>query len=174
MRRFSLVLSFAILSLSVAAPVHAAVGSVVSCKHINVSKSPVKGISLPCLDNKSSVIYQRIRGPVVVNVFGSWCEPCNIEMPHFVELYALKKVSIIGIDVEERNMQAGRNFVLKKGMSWPVLFDRTSVTRGIFGLGVPVTWFIDANGKVTYKQIGLITSTAELKAEVRKYLKIKL
>ncbi len=95
-------------------------------------------------------------------------------MPHFVELQTLRKVSIIGIDVEERDMQAGRNFVIKKGMSWPVLFDSSSVTRGIFGLGVPVTWFIDANGKVVYKQIGLITSTAELKAEVRKYLKIKL
>jgi hypothetical protein len=71
-------------------------------------------------------------------------------------------------------MKVGRNFVIKKGITWPVLFDTTSVTRGIFGLGVPVTWFIDANGKVTYKQIGVITSTAQLKSEVRKYLKIKL
>ena len=71
-------------------------------------------------------------------------------------------------------MQAGRDFVLKKKMTWPILFDATSVTRGIFGLGVPVTWFIDANGKVVYKQIGVITSTAQLKSEVTKYLKVKL
>jgi len=37
-----------------------------------------------------------------------------------------------------------------------------------------VTWFIDSHGKVTYRQIGLITSTKELKDEVRKYLKINL
>ena len=71
-------------------------------------------------------------------------------------------------------MQAGRNFVIKKGMTWPILFDSTSITRGIFGLGVPVTWFIDASGKVVYKQIGVINSTAQLKSEVIKYLKIKL
>lgn len=152
----------------------AAAGSVVSCSKITVDKSVIKGISLPCLDNKSHLTYQAIRGPVVVNVFGSWCEPCNQEMPHFVELQALHKVQIIGVDVEERNMQAGRNFVIKKGMTWPVLYDSTSITRGIFGLGVPVTWFIDAKGKVVFKQIGLITSTAELKTEVTKYLKIKL
>jgi len=109
-----------------------------------------------------------------VNVFGSWCEPCNQEIPHFLDLQALHKVSIVGIDVEETGMQAGRNFVVKKGMSWPILFDTNGATRGIFGLGVPVTWFIDAQGKVAYKQIGVITSTAELKAEVRKYLKIKV
>ena len=148
--------------------------TVASCSSISTNKAVVKGISLPCLDNKSKVLYQSIKGPVVVNVFGSWCEPCNQEIPHFLELQALHKVSIIGIDVEERNMQAGRNFVLKKKMTWPILFDVTSVTRGIFGLGVPVTWFIDANGKVAYKQIGVITSTAQLKSEVTKYLKVKL
>ena len=81
---------------------------------------------------------------------------------------------MVGVDVEEANMKAGQNFVIKKGITWPVLFDTKSVTRGIFGLGVPVTWFIDSSGKVTYRQIGLITSTKELEDEVRKYLKIKL
>ena len=152
----------------------AATGSVVGCSSILVSKTVTKGISLPCLDNKSHVIYEAIRGPVVVNVFGSWCEPCNQEIPHFLDLQAMHKVSIVGIDVEETNMQAGRNFVMKKKMTWPILFDVTSITRGVFGLGVPVTWFIDAQGKVVYKQIGLIISTAELKTEVTKYLKIKL
>ncbi len=174
MKRSLIAVILAILSFTVSVPAHASTGSVVPCNKIISTKAVTKGISLRCLDNKSSVTYQAIRGPVVVNVFGSWCEPCNQEIPHFLDLQALRKVSIVGIDVEERSMQAGRNFVVKKGISWPVLYDSTSITRGIFGLGVPVTWFIDAKGKVTYKQIGLITSTAELKAEVRKYLKIKL
>jgi len=104
----------------------AATGSVVGCSSILVSKTVTKGISLPCLDNKSHVIYEAIRGPVVVNVFGSWCEPCNQEIPHFLDLQAMHKVSIVGIDVEETNMQAGRNFVMKKKMTWPILFDVTS------------------------------------------------
>lgn len=168
------VLLLALILSCIPLTAQASSGTIVGCQSITVAKSTIKGISLPCLDNKSHVIYQAIRGPVVVNVFGSWCEPCNQEMPHFVQLQALHKVAIVGIDVEETNMLAGRNFVIKKGMTWPILFDGTSVTRGIFGLGVPVTWFIDAKGKVVYKQIGLIASTAELKSEVTKYLKIKL
>jgi len=162
--------------LSLISPVaaQASTGAVVSCSSILVSKTVTKGISLPCLDNKSHIIYQAIRGPVDVNVFGSWCEPCNQEIPHFLDLQAMHKVSIVGVDVEETNMQAGRNFVIKKKITWPILFDVTSATRGIFGMGVPVTWFIDAQGKVVYKQIAHINSTAQLNAEVTKYLKVKL
>ena len=174
MKRFLLALCLAIALLDLSNVAEAATGKVVSCSTITLSKSLTKGISLPCLDSKSQVIYQAIRGPVVVNVFGSWCEPCRQEIPHFLELQGLHKVAIVGVDVEEANIKAGRNFVIKMGITWPVLFDSTSVTRGIFGLGVPVTWFIDAHGKVMYKQIGIITSTAELKSDVRKYLKIKV
>ncbi len=167
-------LIFALVLATLPFTSHAATGIVVGCSKITIDKSVSKGISLPCLDGKTKVLYQSIRGPVVVNVFGSWCEPCNQEIPHFLDLQARHKVAIVGIDVEERNMQAGRNFVIKKGMTWSVLYDANSATKGIFGFGVPVTWFINAQGKVVYKQIGLITSTSELKSEVIKYLKIKL
>ena len=174
MRNKVLLSTLLLLTLLTPSISHAAAPSVQSCSGIKVDKTVKKGVLLPCLDNKSKVYYQGIRGPVLVNVFGSWCEPCNQEIPHFLDIQALHKVSIVGIDVEERNMQAGRNFVSKKKMTWPILFDVTSITRGIFGLGVPVTWFIDANGKVVYKQIGVITSTAQLKSEITKYLKIPL
>ena len=115
-----------------------------------------------------------IRGPVVINVFGSWCAPCQQEIPIFVSLYATKKVSIVGIDVDETNMQAGRNFVIKKGITWPILYDASGVTKSSFGPGVPVTWFLNAKGYVVYRHVGLVTSQAQLNAEVTKYLGIKL
>ena len=129
-----------------------------------------KGISLPCLDGNGKTTFEAIRGPVLVNVWGSWCEPCQQEIPHLVKIAATKKIAIVGVDVEERNMAAGRAFVESHKMSWPQLYDEKSVTRGIFGMGVPVTWFIDANGKVAYKQIGLFTSVAQIKTLVKKYL----
>jgi len=169
---FSFVFSF-VFSL-VPASGAAATTSLSSCSSITVDKSITKGTTLPCLDSKSKVIIEAIRGPVVLNVFGSWCEPCQEEIPHFLDLAKMHKVAIVGVDVEEANIAAGRAFVAKKGMSWPILFDVNSITRGLFGLGVPVTWFIDARGKVVYKQIGIIQSDAVLSAEVSKYLGIKL
>ena len=167
-----LIISTLLLSLTPSA--HAA-GSVVSCSAIKTGQGQVKSKTLlSCLDNKSKVVLEGIRGPVVNNVFGSWCAPCQQEIPIFVSLYATKKVSIVGIDVEETNMQAGRNFVVKKGITWPILYDASGITKSSFGPGVPVTWFLDAKGYVVYRHVGLVTSQVQLNAEVTKYLGIKL
>jgi len=165
-------LLIAALLLGVLAPANAA-PITPSCASIKVAKVS-KGTLLPCLNGGAGTTFESIRGPVLVNVWGSWCEPCKQEMPLFVEIAQENKIQIVGIDVEERNMSAGRAFVAKHLMSWPQLYDAKAATRGIFGLGVPVTWFIDAQGKVVYKQIGLFTSSAQIKLLVKKYFKISL
>jgi hypothetical protein len=37
-------------------------------------------------------------------------------------------------------------------------------------MGVPVTWFIDADGRVAYKKIGPVKSLDELNALAKRYL----
>jgi thiol-disulfide isomerase/thioredoxin len=168
------ILMISALFLSFIPSAHAA-GSVVSCSAIKTGQGQVKSKTLlSCLDSKSKVILEGIRGPVVINVFGSWCAPCQQEIPIFVSLYATKKVPIVGIDVEETNIQAGRNFVITKGITWPILYDATGATKSSFGPGVPVTWFLDARGYVVYRHVGLVTSQKQLNSEVSKYLGIKL
>jgi thiol-disulfide isomerase/thioredoxin len=143
------------------------------CESIKIVAGAVKGNSLPCLYGTNHVTFQAIRGPIAVNVWGSWCEPCRQEIPFLRAVYASGKVAIAGIDVEEPNKNAGRAFVMANKMSWPMLYDEKSSTRGIFGMGVPVTWFIDANGKVVYRQIGVLNDVNQLKSEFSKYLGIK-
>jgi hypothetical protein len=41
-------------------------------------------------------------------------------------------------------------------------------------MGVPVTWFIAADGNVAYKHIGVIKSERELISMTSKYLGVKL
>lgn len=149
-------------------------GKVVSCSPIIHRTSQTKGMMLPCLDGGKGMTFESLRGPVVLNVWGSWCGPCIQEIPHFRVLAARKKVRIVGIDVEERSMNSGRKFVNTHGMTWPILYDPDGRTKAIFGLGVPVTWFIDAKGKVAYRKIGTIHSDTELFNLVSKYLKISV
>ena len=146
----------------------------VSCSSIVRDTSVKKGITLPCLDGRSSINFQAIRGPIVVNVWGSWCEPCNQELPFLVALQKSGKVKLLGIDVEERNTKSAIAFAIKKQINWPNLYDVDSTTRGLFGMGVPVTWFIDKRGKVVYKNVGVLNSKEELFAKVKKYLGITI
>jgi thiol-disulfide isomerase/thioredoxin len=151
-------------------------GIVVECTTIATVKTDNDAALLKCLDGNSTLDVGQIKGPVLVNVWGSWCAPCKDEMPIFIDFYGKykEKVSLIGISVEEADIQNARDFVKLYGMSWPNLDDPDGSTRGTFGMGVPVTLFIDAQGKVAYKKIGVVTTIEELERDTQKYLGVQL
>jgi thiol-disulfide isomerase/thioredoxin len=151
-------------------------GVVVDCSSISTIETDNQAALLKCLDGNSTVDIGQIRGPALVNVWGSWCGPCKKEMPIFVDFYGKYKerVSLIGISVEEADVQNARNFVKLYGVSWPNLNDPDGSTRGTLGMGVPITLFIDVRGTVTYRKIGVVTTIEELERDTEKYLGVKL
>ena len=149
-------------------------GEVVTCANIK-TRANNYGKALDCLDGTSGVAVDSIVGPALINVWGSWCEPCKQELPHlrhYLEQYG-DRIQIIGVDVEEKSPAVARKFVTTHGMTWPILYDADGSTRAQFGMGVPVTWFIDASGKVVHKKYGPFRSTEEIQLNVIKYLGVK-
>jgi thiol-disulfide isomerase/thioredoxin len=147
-------------------------GEVVSCADIKTSASD--GTVLDCLDGSEGVAVESIVGPALVNVWGTWCAPCRQELPHIAHYLATKNpVQVIGIAVEEKNTAVVKKFVETHGMTWPILYDASGSTRSQFGMGVPVTWFVDASGKVTHKKYGPFKSLEEIELDVIKYLGVK-
>ncbi|CAN2227459.1 thiol-disulfide oxidoreductase [Candidatus Nanopelagicaceae bacterium] len=151
-------------------------GEVISCDTVTTDKAVTGGISVECVDGSTGAVIQSLRGPMVLNVWGSWCTSCLAEMPEFVSFYskAKGKVQLVGVAVEESSPANSQRFIEKHGMTWPNFYDRENKTRGYFGMGVPVTWFIDAAGQVKYKKIGVVKSEAELIALTDKYLGVKI
>lgn len=147
-------------------------GKVMSCSEIESLPSKSENESLDCLDGSPGLVIDSIKGPAIINVWGSWCDPCRDEIPYFREFYAEMDPSIelVGVDVEERNPEDGRKFVRDYGITWPNLYDEDGSTRKYFGMGVPVTWFVGTDGEVLFKHIGPITSVDELKDLSKKHL----
>ena len=48
--------------------------------------------------------------------------------------------------------------------------DPDGKTKSAFGMGVPITLFLNAKGEITYRHIGAFTSAKQLDAEIKKYL----
>lgn len=165
---FALVLS----GCSVIEPIQVK-GVVVNCENIKVEGGT--GVPLECLGGGSAVAADSIRGPALINVWGTWCEPCKQELPHLADFWAKysDQVDLVGIAVEEKNLESVRKFVQSHGISWPILYDATGATRGKFGMGVPVTWLVDESGKVVYKKYGPFKSTEEIELAAIKYLGVK-
>jgi len=151
-------------------------GEVVSCESISQDTSFVGGIEMDCLDRTTGASLGALRGPMVVNVWGSWCGPCREEIPFLRSCYekAQGKVALVGRDVEEATFDDGRRFVERNGIVWPNLYDPDGRSREYFGLGVPVTWFIAADGSVAGKKIGAFRDLTELITLTNKYLGVKV
>ena len=173
----TLLIVMALLLTGCSSPEPAAIkGEVISCSSVTSEKSITQGISVECVDGSAGTIIQSLRGPMIVNVWGSWCTSCLAEMPEFVSFYgkAKGKVQLVGVAVEESSPANSRKFIEEHGMTWPNYYDRDNKTRSYFGMGVPVTWFIDESGAVKYKKIGVVKSEQELITLTAKYLGVKI
>jgi thiol-disulfide isomerase/thioredoxin len=150
-------------------------GEVVACNQIALIDNPSEEVVAECLDSSPGVNVAAIKGPAIINVWGSWCDPCKEELKYFSEYFQTKdpQVQLIGVDVEEKRIEDGRMFARTNGIMWPNLYDADGSTRKYFGMGVPVTWFIDDAGKVLYKKIGPIKSTEELRSLSFKYFGLR-
>jgi cytochrome c biogenesis protein CcmG, thiol:disulfide interchange protein DsbE len=99
----------------------------------------------------------KMRGDVVlVNYWATWCAPCRKDMPKldaFYRLHHQQNLAMIGISVDRpRDLEKVRKVVAS--LAYPVAMLK-SVTADGFGEpeGVPITWIIDADGKVRDRMI---------------------
>jgi thiol-disulfide isomerase/thioredoxin len=76
------------------------VGEVIDCTEILQEKLPTGGTPLDCLDQSEGAQLGALRGPMIVNVWGSWCGPCVEEIPYFVSFYekAKSSVQLVGVN----------------------------------------------------------------------------
>ena len=154
-------------------------GFVTSCDQIRLLESAEKSSTMACLDGSGEINFHQLKGPLLMNVWGSWCEGCKQEMPYFVELYQNPlfkggQIQMLGINVEEKSKDDAIKYIQKSGMNWPNLEDTSGISKSMFGPGVPVTWFIDETGKTVETKIGAYTNKKQLFNQVEKAFGVKL
>ena len=180
MKKISFLLITALLISACTSPAKVSTpGVVTACDQIRLLESVDKSVLMGCLDGSGEINFHQIKGPLLINVWGSWCEGCKQEMPYFVELFQNPlfkngQIQMIGVNVNEKSKDDAIDYIQKSGMSWPNLEDSSGISKSIFGPGVPVTWFIDANGKTVESKIGAYTNKKQLFNQVEKAFGVKL
>ncbi|HEY0149317.1 MAG TPA: DsbE family thiol:disulfide interchange protein [Allosphingosinicella sp.] len=98
----------------------------------------------------------RSGGPRLVNIFGSWCIPCQVESPQLLALKA-KGIPIDAIAIRDRPEDVAR-FLSRHGDPFARIGDdpQSKVQFAIGSSGVPETFVVDGHGIIRHQHIGEI------------------
>src|SRR5712692_9678922 len=112
--------------------------------------------ALQSLDGKT-VHLSDFRGKaVLLNFWATWCSPCKIEMPWFVELqqqYGPQGLQVIGIAMDDASKEDIAKFARDLGVNYPILLGKESVGEAYGGVQfLPTTFFIDRDSKVLERE----------------------
>lgn len=134
-------------------------------------------ITLPCLGAGPDVPLTGLRGPLVVNLWATWCEPCRAEAPLFQRLHAAahERVRVVGVDTQDRDPDAALSFAIDRKLRYPSVYDVRGRTLAAAraGKGLPVTLFVDRAGRIVHRKIGPYTGYRQLTGDVRQHLEVR-
>jgi thiol-disulfide isomerase/thioredoxin len=111
--------------------------------------------------NDRDVALSQYKGKVIViDFWATWCGPCKVEIPHFVEFqekYGKAGLQIVGISVDDTADKLAP-YIRDMKMNYPVLqgLDHDDLQEA-YGpiVGIPVSVLISRDGKVCATHTGL-------------------
>jgi thiol-disulfide isomerase/thioredoxin len=141
---------------------------------LTLTKSaPAPDFTLQSLDGKSMRLSDLRGKAVLLNFWATWCSPCKIEMPWFIELqkqYGSQGLQIVGVAMDDSSKEDIAKFASDMGVNYPVLLGKEAVGEAYGGVpALPETFFIGRDGKIVDKIIGL-KGKAEIEDAIKKAL----
>ncbi|MBS43673.1 MAG: hypothetical protein CMH83_11050 [Nocardioides sp.] len=137
-------------------------------------------LALACLGGGADVDLSTLRGPLVINIWTSTCEPCRQEMPalqEFHETYG-DRVPVIGIDATDTYPEAALALVEETGARYPQLADPGGELYEQDDVRIPPAFpqfvLVDADGRVVHQEAGGLDSVEDVERMVTTELGVDL
>jgi peroxiredoxin len=129
--------------------------------------------SLESLDGGTMRLSDLRGKAVLLNFWATWCGPCKIEMPWFVDLqnqYRTQGLQIVGVAMDDASKDDIKKFAKDMGVNYPILIGKESVGDQYGGVpALPETFLIGRDGKIVDKIIGL-RGKGEIEDSIKKAL----
>jgi peroxiredoxin len=141
---------------------------------INVGDA-MPAFEAPLLDGAKFDVANEKGNVVLLNLWATWCGPCREEIPELEQMHKQHSgdgFKVVGISLDEGEVDAVKEFVRTHGMTYPIALDPEGKLTGVFQTGViPTTVLIDRNGTIAWKKYGMIErNDSTLQAALKKAL----
>jgi thiol-disulfide isomerase/thioredoxin len=118
---------------------------------------PIPEFELSDLSGKTWRLKELGGKTLLINLWATWCGPCQAELPHLEKFYEKVKnrsdIQVLTFDVDE-DLGLVEPFMKEKGYTFPVLPAYSTVVSLLDGFAIPQTWLVDGHGAWQWKQIG--------------------
>ncbi|HWZ33899.1 MAG TPA: TlpA disulfide reductase family protein [Bryobacteraceae bacterium] len=114
------------------------------------------------------------RGKVVLlNFWATWCGPCKIEIPWFIDFqqqYKDRDLVVLGISMDEDGWTSVKPYVEQKKINYRVAIGTEELSTLYGGVdALPTTFMIDRAGRIASTHLGLV-SKSEYQTEIQDLL----
>ncbi|WP_314001391.1 TlpA disulfide reductase family protein [uncultured Paenibacillus sp.] len=140
------------------------VAAILQPNSINKEKTARIGFQAPefelkALDGGSYSLASLNGKPVLINFWASWCNPCRLEAPELVRLYAKYKgqIEVYAVNLtSDDTVKGAAAFAEEFGFTFPVLLDEKGTASKSYKIkSIPTTYFVDGNGQILDVVTGL-------------------
>jgi peroxiredoxin len=126
--------------------------------HLSVAKGQeAPDFALPLTDGSEAKLSELLKDKevVVLNIFASWCGPCEKEFPDMEKTYQKykDKMEIVAVsgDLVLDEMEDMVKYKEEHNLSFPIGMKNESIDSLKIG-GFPTTYIIDRNGRIVFSQ----------------------
>jgi peroxiredoxin len=112
----------------------------------------VNGAQVSLADYKGKVL--------LLNFWATWCGPCKIEIPWFVQFnrtYKDRGFAVVGVSLDDDGWKSVKPYLAEKKIDYTVVVGNNDVSKSYGDVeSLPTTFIIDRDGRIAFMHNGLV------------------